>query len=294
MITIFPTALQAADDFDKNVHYFQPPVDGSGVILTYGSEPLNWFGLHYGVYADEAIGHLTYEFPSGKRDILISNQTGVNALFAVGLSKFFTAGVAFPFVPYREMNEKYKDEVEGIETTSLEDIRIEGKGILLNRRSHCIGLAAALTVSVPVGNDPNSFLSDTGLTYTPRFIFDVGRHRWSAAFNVGYKRYTEYKESWELGLEVKDEIVFGLGAKLRFASYNELMVDSVFRTQTSEFFSNQNADYGEIMGAYRFIYGNYSLFAFTVGAGAGVMKGAGTPSVRMFIGVTSYEHHLEL
>ncbi len=306
-------SLSGAVDFDKNVHYFQPPSDGSGILLTYGSEPLNWLGIHYGLYADEAIGHLVYRIPdTDEEKIIFKNQTGLNALVAVGITRFLNIGMGIPFVPYREFNQEFEDfyqeyrkeklgELEDpnpdrfketSKSTSPEDLRVDVKGIMFNRRTHCVGLALNLGITIPVGLGQNSFLSDRNTTVAPRLIVDVGRHRWSAAFNVAYKIYGKERESDFLDMRVKDEIIFGAGGKFRFLHSNELMLDSVFRTHASDFFGDANEDYGEILGAYRYIFGNYSLVAFTVGFGMGIMEGAGTPSSRYFIGITSYEYHL--
>jgi len=306
---VFVPCSSGAGDFDKNVHYFQPPADGSGIVLTYGSEPLNWLGIHYGLYVDEAVGHLIYRIPDTDEEIIIfRNQTGLNALLAVGVSRFFNIGMVFPYVPYREFNSEFEDfynkyyseegeggdigPLKGFEETSMEDLRFDVKGILFNRRDSCLGIAANLAITVPVGLEENSFLSDGGPTFAPRLILDLGRHWWSVAFNAAYKIYGKEQESDFLDMVVKDEIIFGFGGKFRFLSFNELMVDTIFRTHAEDFFSDPNEDYGEFMGAYRFIYGSYSLVAFTVGAGMGIMEGAGTPSSRVFIGLTSYEYRL--
>jgi len=293
-LLVLPLLSYADGIYDKNLHYFQPPPDGSGIILTYGSEPLNWLGIHYGLVADEAQVHVTYVPPHGEKEIFVQNQVGANALLGVGITRFFNVGVALPFVVWREFNDKYIDKyhITNAKESAIEDMRIDVKGILLNRRANCLGVAAAVTTTVPLDALENNFLSDMQPTVTPRLIVDFGRRRWNVAFNAGYKHYSKESTSPIIKMEIKDEVLLSFGGKLRISQMNELMGDALFRTQAASFFTDPNYNYGEFIGAYRRLFGSYSLFALTIGAGGGVMDGVGTPSVRVFIGLTSYEYRL--
>lgn len=325
IVLVFPSASYSAEDevqeakhvYDKNLHNFQPPPDGSGIILTYGSEPLNWLGLHYGLVTDYSRGHVTFVMTDGSEDAIIKDQVAATLLFGIGITRFFNLGVALPYTIWRDYNDTYDIEVKSenqgggtenenetetkkyrlaeLKSSVFEDLRIDAKGIILNRRERCIGVAVNLTATIPVEAAENNFSSDMNPTITPRLIFDVGKPRWNAAFNVGYKYYTSKPDPDEsdLNMEVKDEIVFGLGGKLRITYKNEFMVDSIFKTYAEDFFTEDKYNYGELMAAYRRLFGNFSLVALTIGAGTGIAEGAGTPSARVFVGLTSYESRLE-
>src|SRR5208283_3684939 len=50
-----PLAAHAEDIFQKNLHYFYPTTDGSGILWTYGSEPLEMGHMYYGAFVDDAV-----------------------------------------------------------------------------------------------------------------------------------------------------------------------------------------------------------------------------------------------
>lgn len=327
IVLLFPLSSYSADEeaqrarhvYDKNLHNFQPPPDGSGIILTYGSEPLKWLGLHYGLVTDYSRGHVTFVMTDGSEDAIIKNQVATELLFGVGITKFFNVGVAVPYIVWRDYNNTYDIEVpvpenqqggtngqqaetetrkyklEELKSNIFEDLRVDAKGIILNRRERCIGVAINVTATIPVEPVENNFSSDMNPTVTPRLIVDVGKRRWNAALNAGYKFYTSKPDPDEsdLGMEVKDEVVFGLGGKLRITYKNEVMVDSILKTYVEDFFTEDKYNYGEVIAAYRRLFGNYSFFALTIGGGMGIAEGAGTPAARAFIGLTSYESRLE-
>ena len=289
-VSIHPAPSDAESLLEKNFHYFQPPADGSGMVLTYGSEALTWLGMHYGLYADGAVDHLTVILDNDEEEPLIENQLGMNLMYAIGITRFVNVGLALPVVAYRTFNEDF--EPEGADEMALEDLRVDVKGILFDRRRRCLGLALNLTGVVPLDRSENTFLSDNGFGVTPRLIADLGREWWTVALNVGY-RYNTESESDVLDMEVLNELLVNLGATFRLGDYGQVLLDSAFRTPATKFFSDSSGNYGELMAAYRYFLGTYSHVALTAGAGMGILNGAGTPTTRVFLGVTVYEHHLE-
>ena len=289
-VTIGAQGAAAESLLKKNFHYFQPPADGSGVIFTHGSEALNWVGIHYGVWSDWSFEHLTVILDNDEEENLIEHQVGASALFSIGVSRFVNIGLAIPFVPYREFNSEYKPTET--QKTEIEDPRLEVKGILFDRRRHCIGLALAATASYPYTMKENTFLSDEGFSITPRLIFDIGRRWWTVALNGAY-RHGPASDSPYLDNDVRDEVLINGGVKFRPAYSHELMVDVQTRSPISKFYSDPEANYGEAVVAYRYLWGSYSTYALTIGGGGGFLDGVGTPTVRVFIGFTSFEHRAE-
>lgn len=316
-LMIFAVPVLAADAqtplLDKNTHLFQPVTDGSGMIVTYGSEPLGTLGISYGAYLDMAISpmrnatlpmefHVDYDadLPADADEnakaakeeqiTLVTAQTSVNALFAIGFTDHINIGVAFPYVITRSYDENY-DNVNTF-ANSLEDMRIDTKLLLLNRRRHCIGIGLINTLTIPLYNEDN-FSSDYGLTVAPRFLFDIGRTWWTVAFNGGYKYYTRTSESLLYpDLEVSDELMFNLGVRFRLHYDQELVLDSAVRTLVAAPFANEYADYAEVMAAYRKYWVRMNHTCLTLGASAGLTQGVGTPLVRIFVGIGRDENRL--
>ena len=158
----------------------------------------------------------------------------------------------------------------------------------------CCLLALGMTGSIPVRPGADSMLSDETVTVTPRLILDLGRRWWTVATNVGYRFRTSKDDgSPILENDMADEVTLNLGVKFRPAYAHELMLDAQARTPATEFFQNKSDNYGEFVLAYRFMWGSYSTYGFTIGAGGGFMEGAGTPTVRVFLGFTAFEHRAE-
>ncbi|MBZ0272265.1 hypothetical protein K8I61_09515 [bacterium] len=332
MILATARAAGAEGLLDKNLHLFQPTVDGSGLITTYGSEPLGHFRMFYGLYGDVAADILDYEAPPDSEEAtLIENQAGVNLVWAIGLSKYVNVGLAFPFTPFRTFDEEYDTEVyphplidefeeddpdrpEGVkigedtDSFAFEDIRLDLKFILIDRLERCLGVGLVTTFGYPVLNNPrdDQYTSDGGLTVAPRLVADLGREWWTVVFNGGYKYFAEKDRARLPGLSEEvahpnsgdfrtdDELMGGLGVKFRFAWGQELMLDSAVRTFASDPFGDSREDYAEVMGAYRKFFRGFNFTALTIGGGVGLTDGIGTPAGRLFIGITREENRLHI
>ncbi len=319
-------AASAEGLLDKNLHYFAPPVDNSGLIVSYGSEPLGMFRMTYGVYGDVAMDVLDYAAPPDAEEAtLISTQAAAQLVYGIGFWKYVNVGFGLSYIPYRQFDDAFFDEEyphpdaelnpdlpgtnlsddEGLgdptEETGLEDIRLDLKLIGIDRQERCIGVALVTTIGYPLGYKPNQFLSDGGATIAPRLIVDFGRTWYTLVFNGGYKYYAEksrvrlpdYSQEVDTptngDLETNDEIMLGGGAKFRFAYGSEIILDSQFRTQATDAFGDDRVDYGEVMAAYRKYFRGLNYTALTIGGGVGVLDGIGSPLGRFFIGITRDE-----
>jgi hypothetical protein len=338
LVLVLAQTAGAKGLLDKNLHYFQPTIDGSGMIVTYGSEPLGMFRMYYGAFGDVAINMLKYDQPPEIKKFndknpppldnltsanLIKNQIAVNAVWGIGFWETFNVGLAVPFVVSRSFDDMFTDPypspkqnthkagIEGdnigedTKKAALEDIRLDIKVIAFNRLARCIGTGVVTTVGFPLAYQENQFVSDAGVTVAPRWFFDIGRERWTAAINVGYKYYSEKSTATLPGLvqeyghhhsddyRVRDELLFNLGAKFRFSYGSEFVIDSAARTFADNPLGDKREDYMEIMGAYRKYFRGLNFTALTFGGGVGLNKDAvGSPMGRVFIGITRDEKRL--
>jgi hypothetical protein len=205
---------------DKNLHYFQPVVDGSGLLTSYGSEPLGMFRMYYGFMFDDSLNILDYENFEGDEAVLISNQPALNFVWGIGFWRYVNVGVGIGYVPTRTMDQDYLDnneyppaEREGVDVSKvegprlfdddmlaadedtkangLEDIRIDVKLIGFDRLARCLGVGLVTTFATPINYKPNQYLSDGGLSIAPRLVVDLGRTWWTFVFNGGYKYFAE-------------------------------------------------------------------------------------------------------
>lgn len=285
-------AFAQRDVLPKNIHHFTPTVDHSGMIVTYGTDYLGTLRFAYELYGDVAISPLEYKNPNNdQRMTLIQQQAAAQLMFAFGLSDYINIGYAFPYVFMRSFEEDYKDYFEGNDEPQnggIVDNRVDIKVLGLQRTRYCMGLGLVTSITIPF-YQKNNFLSDDGTTVAPRLIFDIGREKVIWALNLGYKYYTRTASEDEQVMlledaEVDDELLINTGLRVRFPYEQELLIDSAVKTLVSAPFGNAEADYVEIMAAYRKRWIRLHYNDLTFGASAGLTRGVGTPFVRLFIG----------
>lgn len=282
--------LHAEVLLDKNVQYFQPTVDGSGVLWSYGSEPLGMFRMHYGLWADDAIDNVDYIDPDDELYRVVENQLSGTAVYSVGFFHFLNFGFAFPFIAYRQFNEDV--DFLDIESGALGDLRFDLKWTILNRQQKCLGLALLGRVTTPMVYQENSFASDRYPTLSPILIFDIGRRWWTFTTNIGYKYYTAVGDEGLFELETGDELKLNLGLLFRITRTQQIMLDSQTTTLVRSPYGEPDLDYAEALLAYRKYWQRLNFTAVTAGVGVGLLSGVGTPKIRFFVGVTRDERRL--
>lgn len=318
----------AAGLLDKNLHYFAPTIDGSGLITTYGSEPLGMYRMYYGLFVDDAMNILDYEAPPDSEETtLITNQAAISFVYGIGFWKYVNLGLGLGYIPYRTFDDSFTgddeyphpfadenpdlpgtDIGEDTDEAGLEDVRLDLKLIGIDRQERCLGVALITTVAFPLNYKSDQFLSDGGTTVAPRLIVDFGRTWYTLAVNGGYKFFAEKSRAQLPGLAqdtdldattandftTEDEIMGGAGVKFRFSYGSEIVLDSQFKTQAPDPFGDDRVDYAEVMGAYRRYFRGLNYTLLTIGSGVGLMDGMGNPSVRIFVGVSRDEKRVHL
>jgi hypothetical protein len=293
LLLLLAWPAEAQELLPKNVHYFTPVVDDSGMIWTYGSSTLGMGRMHYGLWADDAVAPVAQlQSADDEINVIVPNQVGLNLVYGIGLFHVVNLGFAAPIVPYRQIEQDAADTFnldDDLTSFAIEDLRFDVKGTFLNRKQKCIGGAVLLRTTVPPAVQKNSFTSDQGVTLWPALVFDIGRRWWTFATNVGYKYYTNPGESDVFDLTVGDELTLNLAATFRPSRTQQIIIDSATRTQVARPFGEPDLDYSEVLLAYRKYWQRLNFTALTVGVGAGLLSGVGDPTVRFFIGVTRDE-----
>lgn len=287
LLLIWGTSAWADGLLDKNINYFQPVIDGSGLLLTYGSEPLTMWRMSYGLYTNDAVSPLTHVDNEDTRRVLVENQVEANLFYAVGLPFNFNVGFDLPFALYRQFNDEF--DIPDAEEFAMEDMRLEVKWTALNRLQKCLGLAILGRITTPIVYRENNFVSDHFTTLSPIVVFDLGRRWWTFAANLGYKYYSNPQKSELYNLEIGDELTLQLGARFRFDRSQQVIIDSSTRTQVRAPFGEPDLDYVEILAAYRYSWQRLNYTALTAGVGMGLLQGVGNPKFRFFIGVNRDE-----
>jgi hypothetical protein len=266
--------------YDKNIHYFLPPTDGSGLITTWGSEPIGHLGIHVGALGDYSHRPMEYTDPQGKVHTVIYNQSAITGMGGFGLWDALNLSGAFVSVPNRSFNSRYQ-RVYKWGDSGTADARIALKYILTNRRTDGIGIAFLGEAGLGNGSK-TEFISDEQFTATPRFIFDFGNEWFTYALNVGYKIYPDGIDGGLFDIPSGNEIIANTGLTFRFLWGLELVGDFALRKYEGE--SDWAHSYSEFFYALRSTWFVRNPLRITIGGSAGLSDGVGTPISRFYGG----------
>ncbi|MBZ0270788.1 hypothetical protein K8I61_02040 [bacterium] len=276
--------------YDKNLHYFQPPTDGSGLILAWGSEPIGHIGFHIGALADYAHRPMEYTDPQDVTHTVIYNQTGVNAMFGVGLWDALNISGSYVFIPNRSFNQTYQ-EIYKWGDSGTGDARASVKGIITNRRTDGIGIAVLAEAGLGNG-DEIAFISDEQMTVMPRVIFDFGNEWYTYVLNLGYKIYPDGIDGGLFDIPSGDEYLANTGLTFRVLWGLEFVGELAWRMYSGE--SDLSRSYTEALGALRSTWFTDNPVRLTFGASSGLTDAVGTPIFRVFGGFNFFFRELGL
>jgi len=310
-VLLFAQSAGAQEIILKNIYYYQPPMDGSGLLASYGSEAIGHFGFHLGVFGDRAEQPLEWTDPEAATHILIYDQTAINPMFGIGILDRINVAAVFPVAVNRKFDEEYKGKIprrvrnedtglyetklikvdEKWEETAMSDARVMAKYMFTHRKFDGYGLAGMVEVGLGNG-DKAQFVSDQQMTVAPRFIFDLGNTWWSYVLNVAYKYYPDPLEAGMFDIEGGNELILSTGGTLRVWYGLEFIAEFQTRTLMERFYSNDNVDYGEGLFGIRSTWGVRNPVRVTLGGGFGALDGIGTPLYRLFFGVDMFIREL--
>ena len=273
----------------KNIHYFQPPTDGSGLIGVWGSEPIGHLGFRVATYADYVQQPLEWtRVDDNNTYIVIYDSTAVQGHFGFGLLGGISVSGAVDYTAARNLN----DELAGFpayldipDEAVMGDSRVAIKYSFRNRRFDCMGVAAMVEIGLPTGQ-VDSYVSDEVMSVAPRLIWDLGNTWWTVFLNVGAKIYTgDLTESTKADLETGNELLWAAGATFRLFRFMSLFGDIESTTLLTNPYGVTETNYAEAHTGLRFGAAVDNPVNIDVGAGFGAADGIGTPVWRMYLGV---------
>lgn len=170
---------------------------------------------------------------------------------------------------------------EGINATGLGDIQLEVKGRFFGEPEEMIILGAYLYGTAPTGTmtAEGSYIGNSSPTFGGAFIADGGIGPLSYGVNVG----GAWRDSATIGgSEIGPELRASAGGAFAASPIISVIADIY---NTTSFGGGKGSASVELdVGARLLPLGNQ--LSFTVGGGAGLLKGVGLPTARAFLGVT--------
>lgn len=226
MSTLFMLAVPAGHGFAQNgVNETDTSLD----VQNYRPSPNP--GNYFGVAGSDITPHLQIGFAldgnyqhkpllfkdsdTGEESDVVSYQATLDFLWSLGIFNILQIGIALPVVVAQDGNGlAIIQEGETLSTTAIRDLRLQLKGRILGKGKGAIdasgfGLAIALGMSVPTGDDDN-FAGDANVTAdAPVIIFDWRNDLVKVALNVGCR----WRETSAVGIDFKlgHQLLYGAG-----------------------------------------------------------------------------------
>jgi len=294
---------QKADgiDFER----FKPSMDMQGVILTEGGqgELAGDFNLgmymHYSQNPLEVIGTDRTAVGAPETFDVVDTRLVGHLYGSVGITDWLAFGVDVPAVLYQDGTEVLDRNTGAplwkLGSFAMADIRVAPKVTMLRQRSHGISMALLVPVSLPSG-DQHDFAGAKGdsVTASPTLAVSgtLADDTVLLAFNVGawlrskeqYPTYINSPDLQQYSLETGHELFARLGFSYSFADNWWAMAEVSAAAKIDNMFAEKKQTPLEGLVGIR-LWGPGDV-VFTLGGGAGFIKGWGTPDFRAFFGAS--------
>ncbi len=228
-------------------------------------------------------------FDFGYKPLVESGRNIIEYLFiehfygALGVTDWLSVGVDLPMAWDNYFSNPDVATAPQRNEWGLSDPRFQVKARLLDRARYPIGIAITPFITVP-GGKKSYFLGNDGVTGGGILTFDAefNRRLWFA-LNVGLSVHKYV--TWRNVDSNATTLLAGLGAFVRATDAFSAGVELKTATATNHFFTQREESPTELLGGVKYNIGKTGL-QINAGAGAGLVRGAGTPTVRGFAGLT--------
>jgi outer membrane protein OmpA-like peptidoglycan-associated protein len=214
---------------------------------------------------------------------IIQHRYNLDLLFAIGLLDRFEFGLAVPFAigqVTKGLNYLGENKTESLDG-GIGDLRFYPKMKLWKGDYFGLGLVAPFTAPTA---SPGDLFGENGPTFSPAALFDFNTTYFGAAVNVGYRfRENQTIQFRSQEIVIDDELFGSMGMRITLLKDKiDLLGDAFFSMATEE--QDEEEVPVEILGGLR-LHLPYGLTA-SVGAGAGLTRGAGAPTYRVLGGIS--------
>ncbi|MBF0492945.1 MAG: OmpA family protein [Deltaproteobacteria bacterium] len=264
---------------------FKPAVDSSKFITLYDAELRPAGEWNTGFYIDWAHHPLELGTTGGTRSAGVLDDTVfIDIGGSYSFTNWFTVGARVPVGYYNYLG-LTSTVARSLDESSfyLGDVALDFKFRLL--KSQYVKLAVIPFVAFPTGKS-TTFLGQGTVTGGGKIALDFDPHeKVKIGLNVGYRVKDEVIIR---GADINDSLSAGLGVSWRVHDKISLIAEGQVEGVVKNLYSSEVQTPAEVGGAVR-IHATPNLDV-TVGGGAGLTLGVGTPDFRTFLGL-NYTHH---
>ena len=268
-----------------SVQKFTPSPYAQDYLTAAGAETNGHLKPNVALFFNYAAKPLSFVRETGNKvtQEVVKGLAQIDALFSFSLWKRLEIGLAVPLDLVSGQSGASVVAVSSIPSLTLGDLRLGVKGTLLDHKRKGFGLALDLGVTVPTAKN-DSFVAEKTATFVPRLIAELNIDDYRVALNFGYR----LRENSQLGfLAINDEWMMGLATSIPVWKRNLFVLGELqSATDVGDFYSERNTRYLEGDAGLKYLT-DVGL-GFTLGGGAGFLKGVGNPSYRLFAAVGWY------
>ena len=215
---------------------------------------------------------------------LVKHYLWLDVYGSLSLFRVFELGVVVPAVLYQVGDDATAAGVEApANNVGLGDVRLHAKLDLLHTFGYegdTVGLAVVPVIGFPTANliDGDSFMGDSFLTVHPKLAFGLNFSKARIGLNAGYlwRKTNEFSTVTEIG----PRITYGAALEVLFSERVSGILELFGQNSMSADVTGSPLE-GELAVRIK----SESGLAFTVGGGAGIIAGVGTPVARAFLGL---------
>jgi len=275
--TLIPAGVIEYEDAET----FRPTTDSGDYITVYDSDTLMPGNFSLGFYGDYANDPIEIRDEDGDRFSRLVRDLGtMQFVGSVGLLPSLQLGVRAPLyiTGFQHIVSVGGARFKGTDF-NMGDVVTNVKFTLLPRSSYGIGIAILPELTIPSGNR-REYAGTGKFGFGGSVIFDVEPiQNLRMSLNLGGVARNEFS----------DQLRGSLGLTYLFSPRVAAIVESYAATSTNDAFKDEFTTPTDVIGALRFGLGPVDL---TMGGGAGVTSGRGSPDFRAFVGITTPKSRL--
>ncbi len=258
---------------------YRPAVGAGGLLRVEGSETAEHLQPYGSLFFDVFSDPLVLRRDDGTRQSVIDHRLSGHLLLGIGVGDRFQFELGMPMVMY-DQGEYLGEPIEG---AGPGDLGARAKAQILSNRDQVVGLAAMLDVTAPTG-DVSAYRGSTTATATPQLIGDTRIETPAGPLVVAANTGMRFRGSETVhNLELGPEFTYGAGAELEVVPGTvRVGADLYGAVGVGDVAREKNPLEGLVGAKFEFVEG----FTATVGAGAGLVGGVGSPAWRGLAGMT--------
>ena len=278
----FSSPLPAAAP-SGSANIFHPTMDDSPYFTVYGSQTIQPWRYQLGGYLHLAKNTLEVEGGGFGRRGVLNNLLMGDFSGALGITDWFQVGLGVPvglYVDFTDPNPPRLNE----KSLRMGDVRIEPKLRLLDIDRYSVGLAVVPFVTLPTGSG-SRFIGNNVVTGGGKLVADIDiRRRVQVSINLGLMIR---KGVLVVNTQQASQLTGGLGVNYKlFPRTMHLIAEMNGATNVGNFLKQQSESPLEVDAGLRFLLPKPSGMAITVGGGAGITSGFGSPTYRILAGIS--------